>query len=374
MEFEKDALIPFFLNTLPIGICIIGNDYFISTWNQTLENWTGILTSDALDKHLEDVVPVFSHPLIIERVKLVFSNGGPIIFSSRFHSRIFPLRDETQNEGRIQRITITPFELPDGKERAIIAVEDVTAITEQVLRYRQIKDQVQHELEEKKKTERALAIAISKLSTLSSITRHDMNNILIAFEGYLSLALKENPEKRIVTYLEKMKRAADVMRNHIAFARDYQEMGNSLPTWFRIDTLVTSLGEGPIFSGITFTIETGTLEVLADPLIVKAIYNLIENAVRHGEHTSIITVRSLAIEDGIMIILEDNGKGVPMQFKGRIFDRGFGSNTGLGLFLVREILGITGMQIVETGVEGKGARFEIRIPAGQFRYQDSNIP
>ncbi len=196
-----------------------------------------------------------------------------------------------------------------------------------------------------------------------------MNNILTAFLGYLTFALDEKPGGKIAGYLEKMKQAAGVMKNQIAFAKDYQEMGNSAPTWFRIDSLVRSSINGPGFSEITSYVDTETLEVLADPLIVKAVYNLFENAVRHGEHTTTITVTSKKNEDDIVIIIEDNGKGVPMQNKNRIFDRGFGSNTGLGLFLVREILGITGMQIIETGVEGRGARFEIRVPSGQFRYQ-----
>ena len=74
------------------------------------------------------------------------------------------------------------------------------------------------------------------------------------------------------------------------------------------------------------------------------------------------------MEQEVIIIIEDNGTGIPLQIKGRIFDRGFGSNTGLGLFLVREILGITGMQIIETGTENIGAKFEIRVPTGHFKY------
>ncbi|HWQ67964.1 MAG TPA: ATP-binding protein [Methanospirillum sp.] len=369
MEPQNEILGSLFLNTLPVGVCIIKEDYTISTWNRTLENWTGIQADEILEKNLVDILPAFSDPLIRDRVKVIFCGGGPVIFSSRFHQRIFPLASEAQSEGRTQRVSISPFELPDGEPRAMIAVEDVTAITNQVLSYRLIKDQIKQELEEKKKTERALAIAISKLNTLGSITRHDLNNILTAFLGYLSFALEEKPGGKIELYLEKMKQAARVMKSQIAFAKDYQEMGNSLPTWFRIDTLMRSSTEGSGFSGITSNVDTGTLEVIADPLIEKAIYNLFENAVRHGEHTTAISVTSKKIEDDILIIIQDNGKGVPIQNKNRIFDRGFGSNTGLGLFLVREILGITGMQIIETGVEGKGARFEIRVPAGQFRYQ-----
>ncbi len=372
MNSDTPVLDSLYLNNLPVGVCIIREDYTITNWNHILENWTGICADDAVGRILEEVVTPFSHIEIKDRMSVVFSGGGPVLFSSRFHPRIFPLALETQNEGRVQRISISPFELPDGQSRALIAVEDVTAITEQVLRYRQMKEKIAHEYEEKKKTERALAVAISKLNTLGSITRHDLNNILSAFLGYLSLAQDEKPNERITGYLEKMKQAAAVMKSHIAFAKDYQEMGNSIPTWFRIDDLVRTTTAGPGFSGITWHISTVTVEVLADPLIVKAIYNLLENAVRHGEHTTIITVTSKETDNDMLIIIEDNGKGVPIQNKNIIFDRGFGSNTGLGLFLVREILGITGMQIIETGTEGTGARFEIRVPSGQFRYHEQD--
>jgi hypothetical protein len=39
----------------------------------------------------------------------------------------------------------------------------------------------------------------------------------------------------------------------------------------------------------------------------------------------------------------------------------------MGLFLTEEILAITGISIEENGMYGKGARFEIRIPAGYWR-------
>jgi len=42
-------------------------------------------------------------------------------------------------------------------------------------------------------------------------------------------------------------------------------------------------------------------------------------------------------------------------------------NTGLGLFLSREILSITGITIRENGDPGKGARFEMVVPNGIYR-------
>ena len=42
---------------------------------------------------------------------------------------------------------------------------------------------------------------------------------------------------------------------------------------------------------------------------------------------------------------------------------------GIGLILVREILAITGISITETGEYGTGARFVMRVPKGNYRFE-----
>jgi signal transduction histidine kinase len=69
------------------------------------------------------------------------------------------------------------------------------------------------------------------------------------------------------------------------------------------------------------------------------------------------------------VVCEDDGDGVITVEKEKIFERGFGKNTGLGLALAREILAITGITIRETGEPGKGARFEMTVPNGAWRLQ-----
>ncbi len=66
-------------------------------------------------------------------------------------------------------------------------------------------------------------------------------------------------------------------------------------------------------------------------------------------------------------IVEDDGVGIRTEQKEKIFQRGYGTSSGLGLYIIREILSVTGITIQETGEEGKGARFEIRIPRGFWR-------
>jgi signal transduction histidine kinase len=111
----------------------------------------------------------------------------------------------------------------------------------------------------------------------------------------------------------------------------------------------------------------GELEVYADPLFRKVFYNLIENSLVHGGTVRNISISASESENGLILTYEDNGCGIPADEKQKIFERRVGKHNGLGLFLVREILSITSLSIIETGVPGEGARFEIYIPTGQFR-------
>ncbi|WP_424724699.1 ATP-binding protein [Methanoregula sp.] len=96
-----------------------------------------------------------------------------------------------------------------------------------------------------------------------------------------------------------------------------------------------------------------------------------ENALRHGEHVTRIRVSYRQTEKELILVFEDDGIGIPEQDKDQIFTRGFGKNTGYGLLLAREILAITGITIRETGESENGARFEMMIPEGTYRFSNA---
>ena len=80
-----------------------------------------------------------------------------------------------------------------------------------------------------------------------------------------------------------------------------------------------------------------------------------------------IRISSQESDTNLLIVCEDDGVGISADDKKKLFTRGFGKNTGLGLFLSREILAITGITITENGTPGKGARFEITVPKEMWR-------
>ena len=108
--------------------------------------------------------------------------------------------------------------------------------------------------------------------------------------------------------------------------------------------------------------------------MLKTVFdNLLDNSVRHGERVTEIRVFAIPSGNNLMVVWEDNGVGIPVGEKEHVFDRGYGKNTGLGMFLAREILSLTGITIRENGKEGMGARFEMTVPAGAFR-SDAGAP
>ncbi|HSQ92709.1 MAG TPA: HAMP domain-containing sensor histidine kinase [Methanoregula sp.] len=152
------------------------------------------------------------------------------------------------------------------------------------------------------------------------------------------------------------------------FAKNYQDMGMQPPRWQNVSQTFLFAISHLDFLSITHTLDVGSLEVYADPLFEKVFYNLMENVIRHGTGSSAVRLWYRKKTDGLVLFVEDNGIGIPQEEKQMIFDRGYGKETGLGLFLVREILSITGMSIKESGMYGQGACFEIFIPRGAYRF------
>ncbi len=224
------------------------------------------------------------------------------------------------------------------------------------------------DITELKQAQDALTGANKKNTLLSSITRHDIINQICAISAYAHLLADDLPGAgQDGTYLRRILAATETIQDQISFMQDYQSMGARSPDYYRVSTVVQRAYQNASHGDIEIVISTGMLEVFADPMLEKVFFNLVDNSIRHGGGATRIRVSFHEVEGTGVLIYEDDGAGVPQSLKEKIFARGFGRNSGLGLFLVREILGITGMTIRETGTEGEGARFEILVQAGNFR-------
>ena len=217
----------------------------------------------------------------------------------------------------------------------------------------------------------ALAQTNDKLNLLNSITRHDILNQLTVILGYLEIMKMKFPDPALQDILDKETLAASNIRTQIMFTKDYQDIGVKSPQWFDIGKVISSVAASLPLSHVSLEVHLDKLELYADPLFEKVFYTLMENTLRHGKNVTTIRFSFKTLDDGLVVIYEDNGGGIPAEHKEAIFERRFFRHTGFGLFLSRTILGITGMTIRETGIPGKGARFEISVRTGSYRITDS---
>jgi PAS domain S-box-containing protein len=227
---------------------------------------------------------------------------------------------------------------------------------------------VGQDITEQKRAEDALTIACQKMNLLSSITRHDILNQLTVLSGYLALSEEFATDEKLLNFIKKEATATERINQLITFTKHYQDIGVQAPQWQNVHDTITSAASSLDLSLVNIQIPFKNVEIYADPLLSKVFYNLLENSVRHGQHTSLIQFLVRENDESLTIMCEDNGGGIDQETKKHLFKRGYGKNTGYGLFLIREILAITGILIEETGESGKGARFEIKVPKGAYRF------
>ena len=260
-------------------------------------------------------------------------------------------------------------ELQEAHERLNLLNDQLQqAVADQKMANRNL----QEENAERLKVEKALADANKKLQLMASITRHDLLNQLTAMREYLELSAanrSRNPENAWAN-VASATAVVNQTINTVAFTGEYQKIGVKSPVWKNARYLVEESGKYASLGTVRLeNVIPAVVEVYADPLIEKVFFNLIDNAVRYGKKTTTIRFRFQETVTGGTLICEDDGVGIADEEKEKIFLFEYGMNTGLGLFLAREILTITGIIIRETGIPGNGARFEMNFPKEAIRIQ-----
>jgi len=218
----------------------------------------------------------------------------------------------------------------------------------------------------------ALRQANRQIKLMTSITRHDIRNQLFALNGWLEMSRRAlNDPERQLELIAKEQYLADIIRQQIDFTTFFDTIGANPPLWQDVSLLVEKARSALAFGTVQLEAAPLQIEIFADLLFEKVFYNIFDNAIRHaGPAMDRISVFTYREGTTLVLVISDNGVGVEEKYKKKIFSRGFGKNTGLGLFLAGEVLSITGMTIRETGQYGNGTRFEVSIPKGAYRFPD----
>lgn len=113
----------------------------------------------------------------------------------------------------------------------------------------------------------------------------------------------------------------------------------------------------------------------------KVVLNLLSNALKFTFEGS-ITVRVRQEADSAVVTVEDTGIGVPLAEQPRLFERFHriensrarsNEGSGIGLALVKELVGLHGGTIVAESTEGAGTTFFVRLPFGSTHLPSDSL-
>lgn len=253
--------------------------------------------------------------------------------------------------------------LQSVKEELLIANDQLSLIN------RELGDNIKELAEEvatRKKIEEELRLAYNKIHLLSSVTRHDMFNTLTALSGYHDIARSEATDPAFLEYLQKEKDLISELTRLFHESSLFLKSAHSDIKWRSLPMIIRDIINTFSGLGITFTTDIPDILVYSDCLLDHVFSNLIDNAIRHGRSVSSVLIRAVPSDTGVTIEIQDDGTGIRENEHELIFSRGYGKNTGLGLYLIREILKLYQSTIYEAG-SSQGARFVIDMPSKIIR-------
>lgn len=151
------------LDHLPMGAFVLQKDFRVVYWNSLLEDWTGIERRQIMGKPIGAYFPHLNTPRYAIRIQDVLKSGMPFVFSSYLHKYILPVT-LADNQYQIQSATLTRMPDVDGREPCVLcSIQDVTELTRRISDYRDMRDQAQREVMERKQAEARLRAANARL-------------------------------------------------------------------------------------------------------------------------------------------------------------------------------------------------------------------
>jgi PAS domain S-box-containing protein len=331
------------------GYILLNSRGHVIEWNAANERITGIARHEVLGKpYIETLIRLLIPELKTqETINRMRQEDASIIATGKFSGFYQP------QEIRIIR--------PDSTRRTLQHIAFPIEISGEKLF-----GIISRDITQSRMTEEALQQSRRRLNSLNIITFQDIRNAVFSLLGYHALAENVTTVEEGREILKKENFFLKQIDKSLNSAKNYQDLGINPPRWQDVNQVFLFALSHFDTLRITRTVQLNNLELFADPLLERAFINLLENTFAQGVEVTMISLSYQKTKTGLDLILEDNGRGIAADEKEKVFEYGY--DRGIDLFLVREILSISGMIIRESGIEAQGNRFVIAVPEGMYRF------
>lgn len=208
---------------------------------------------------------------------------------------------------------------------------------------------------------------------------HEFKTPINAIEGYATLL---QDEEKLLTeeqlqYVEKIlfntKRLSKLVGNILLLSKVDNQMIQAKQASFRIDEQIRQsivLMESEwTRKNIDFDVDLETVEYTGSENLMLHVWdNLLGNAVKFSPQNGLIEIRLVHRGSRIIYTIADSGPGIPEEMQKHIFDRFYQSDSshkeegnGLGLALVKQIVGLAGGEVGVENIPGRGCRFTVTL-------------
>lgn len=208
---------------------------------------------------------------------------------------------------------------------------------------------------------------------------HELKTPLTTIKGYLQLA--ESAEIPAQDIIPKISKQLTRLESIIADLLDISKIqAGKLDLYFSKTSLKDILKESIElidFSDHTIQVDNPAEDitiVVDHQKITQVLINLLTNAVKYSMPGTTISVTAMLLGDQIQINVSDQGIGIPMEHRQKIFDQFYrissadkikAKGMGLGLYISKEIMEAHSGKIRVESEEGKGSTFYIQFPVNR---------
>ncbi len=328
IKIEKERLrYEVTLKNIEEAVISTDRNFCIRFINQRAELLMGISQSNVLNKQVQKVLQLYDEnstevgfDWFIERKRIIFQDYIALIHKDGIRIPIVGAISILKHQNTVFGYLIALSDISERKEM----------------------------IEEKERINQLLEI-------LNQILRHDINNKIII----LNYVLSELEDKESILYQQGAK-ALKSIEKIIERVKNIEEAVKE-QVKLEVYPLTKIIQEIMGSYDISYQIE-GKGKVWGDGAIYSVVQNIVNNAVLHGKAESIKFIIEQEEEHVILNIIDD-GKGIKPNIKKQIFEKGFKygetGNTGLGLYIVQQImLRYKGSVSVEP-IKPKGTNFKL---------------
>jgi len=309
---------------LPLGVCEVNDEEEITIWNRALEKLTGIDSEKLTGKKLTELEqPWLSlfHNFIVSEYAHIYKQRFELNGKKRTVNLHMPVIENTTNN--INR-----------RGGLLILIEDIaeTEILEAGLTH----------------SER-----LASIGRLAAGVAHEIGNPITGIACLAQNIRDEYKDEDLRTMakqiIEQTDRTSRIVQSLVNFAHAGTPTSNTelevISVRDCIDEAITLVSLDKRGKSINYEIDCNPeIKITGDSQrLLQVLLNLISNGRDASRPDSKITLQCNAVDDGVKIVIEDEGIGIPPAIRDRVFDPFFttkeaGEGTGLGLSLVFSIV------------------------------------